>query len=104
MMPIQVLLCPLVFLIARVTAIGYAWMGTLYYTLHATFHSWEPRRVGLAYLGTAVGVLVGMIVGGLLDTMIVIRRARKGDGRPETRLVPTIFFCPFVGIGLLVYA
>jgi hypothetical protein len=100
-MPDQLFFYPPVFLVPLVTAIEYAWICTLYYTLSATFYCWGSRRVGLAYLGTAAGILVGMIAGGLLGAMVVGCKARKGDRRSETRLSLTIFFWPLVGIGLI---
>jgi hypothetical protein len=101
--PIRVLFCPIMFLVSLVTAIGYAQMYTLYYTLSTTFQYRQFRRVGLAYLGTAADILVSLIVGGLLGAMVVGRKARKVDWRHETRLFPMTFFWPLIDIGRIAH-
>jgi multidrug resistance protein len=107
-MPLRMLFfSPSIFMISLLTAIGYGFIYILYTTLPYTFlidYEWAPKKIGLAYLGTAVGNLLGMVAGGGFSDAIVKRRAAKGDTRPENRLIPMIFFWPLVSIGLVVYA
>lgn len=108
LMPIRMLLCSrTILLTSSLTAVAYGFMYILYTTLATTFlvtYAWSPKRVGLAYLGTAIGALVGMIIGAKISDGVVKRRAAKGDMKPENRLLPMCFFWPCVGVGLVVYA
>ena len=108
LMPLRILvLSKTILLTSTLTAIGYGWMYVLYTTLPSTFlitYAWSPRFIGLAYLGTAVGALVGMIAGAKVSDAVVNKRKKEGDDRPETRLLPMCFFWPCVGVGLLIYA
>jgi multidrug resistance protein len=105
--PLRMLfLLPNVFLVSLLTAVGYGYVYLLYTTLPATFtaiYGWPSKNIGLAYLGAAVGNLLGMACGGPLSDFIVRRRAAKGDNRPENRLIPMMFFWPLVTIGLIMY-
>ncbi|RMZ71638.1 integral membrane [Pyrenophora seminiperda CCB06] len=96
-----------IFFTSLLTAIGYGYLYILYTTLPNTFldmYHWAPKKLGLAYLGIAVGNLLGMLGGSAVSDSLVRRRARKGDMRPELRLHPMIFWWPLVSIGLFVYA
>jgi len=96
-----------IFFTSLLTAVGYGYIYILYTTLPNTFletYHWAPKRLGLAYLGTAVGNLIGMVGGSVVSDGLVKRRAREGDTRPEVRLIPMIFWWPLVSIGLFVYA
>lgn len=108
LMPLRMLFSsPSILLTSLITAIGYGYVYILYTTLPTTFlitYAWEPKKLGLAYLGTAVGNLIGMIAGGGISDAIVKRRAAKGDTKPENRLLPMILFWPLVSVGLFVYA
>jgi MFS family permease len=96
-----------IFFTSLLTAIGYGWIYILYTTLPDTFvytYNWAPKSIGLAYLGTAVGNLIGMLGGGVVNDAIIKRRTALGDTRPENRLLPIIYFWPMVSIGLFMYA
>lgn len=103
----MLLLLPNVFLVSLLTAVGYGYMYILYTTLPSIFlgiYDWEPKQIGLAYLGTAIGNILGMICGGPLSDFIVKRHAARGDMRPENRLIPMIFLWPLVTAGFIVFA
>ncbi|CAN9093565.1 unnamed protein product [Alternaria alternata] len=107
-MPLRMLfLSHPIFFTSLLTAIGYGYIYVLYTTLPTTFvetYKWAPKSLGLAYLGTAVGNLIGMLGGAAISDGLVKRRALKGDTRPENRLLPMIFWWPLVSIGLFIYA
>lgn len=107
LLPLNLLLSPPVLATSFLGAVGYGFLFILYTMFPQTFvfiYSWRPKNIGLAYLGNAVGNLLGMIAGGGISDAIVKSRARKGDVKPENRLLPMIFCWPLCGIGLLVYA
>jgi multidrug resistance protein len=106
LMPVRLLAMPSIFLVSLITAVGYGWMYILYITLPTTFieeYGWARKKLGLAYLGVAVGNLIGMAIGFGVSDAIVKRRAAKGDVRPENRLVPMRYLWPLVGVGLVIY-
>ncbi|KAI4959130.1 hypothetical protein J4E86_002851 [Alternaria arbusti] len=107
-MPLRMLfLSRPIFFTSLLTAIGYGSLYILYTTIPTTFvetYGWAPKNLGLAYLGTAVGNLIGMLGGGAISDSLVKRKALKGDMRPENRLLPMIFWFPLVSIGLFIYA
>jgi multidrug resistance protein len=108
LMPFRMLFfSPSILVISLMTAIGYGFVYILYTTMPQTFifgYLWIPKNVGLAYLGTAIGNLLGMVAAGGFSDAFVKRRAAKGDTKPENRLYPMIFFWPLVSIGLFIYA
>jgi multidrug resistance protein len=108
LMPLRMLvLSKTILLTSGLTAIGYGWIYILYTTLPRTFlitYAWEPKNIGLAYLGTALGALMGMIAAAKTSDAVVSRRKSKGDDRPEIRLLPMCFFWPLVSSGLFLYA
>jgi multidrug resistance protein len=105
-MPLRMLATPPIFLVSLLTAVGYGWLYILYITLPHTFlfkYGWPSRNIGLAYLGTAVGNIVGMVVGVGVSDAIMKRKAARGDRRPENRLLPMVYLWPLVSIGLVIY-
>jgi MFS family permease len=107
-MPLRMLfLSRPIFFTSLLTAIGYGYIYILYTTIPTTFvetYKWAPKNLSLAYLGTAVGNLIGMFGGAAISDGLVKRRALKGDTRPENRLLPMTFWWPLVSIGLFIYA
>ncbi|ORX95472.1 major facilitator superfamily domain-containing protein [Clohesyomyces aquaticus] len=105
--PLKLLLfSPNIFLVSFITAVGYGYMYMLYTTFPSVFvltYHWKPQNIGLAYLGTAVGNLLAMVIGGVVGDLWVKERAIRGDMKPENRLLPMIIAWPLVPVGLLVY-
>jgi multidrug resistance protein len=102
----MLLLLPNVFLVSLLTAVGYGYMYVLYTTIPSVFlvdPFWHTRNIGLAYLATGFGCVLGMVIGGPLSDFIVKRRLACRDTRPENRLIPMIYFWPLVSIGLIVF-
>ncbi|KNG49455.1 integral membrane protein [Stemphylium lycopersici] len=96
-----------IFFTSLLTAIGYGYIYILYTTIPTTFvetYRWAPKKLGLAYLGTAVGNLIGMLGGGAVSDGLIKRKALRGDKRPENRLLPMIFWWPLVSVELFLYA
>lgn len=96
-----------IFLTSMLTAIGYGCLYILYSTMPLTFlvtYAWSHKNIGLAYLGTALGALIGMIAGAKTSNAVVNSRKRRDDHRPENRLLPMCFFWPTVSVGLFIYA
>lgn len=105
--PLKMLfLLPNVFFLSLITAVGYGYMYILYTTITTTFtydYGWTRKNVGLAYLGSAVGNLLAMVIGGKGSDFIVKKCQAKGDTRPENRLLLMIFFWPLVAVGFILY-
>ncbi|KAE8832403.1 hypothetical protein PTNB85_06795 [Pyrenophora teres f. teres] len=91
-----------IFFTSLLTAVGYGYVYILYTTLPSTFsgtYHWAPKKLGLAYLGTAVGNLIGMVGASVVSDGLVKRKALKGHTRPEIRLLPMIFWWPLFFTG-----
>lgn len=74
-----------------------------YNTVLETIYGWPAENVGLINIGGIIGGAVGMIYGGLLTDVVVLRLAKRNHGvhKPEHLLVMLIF--PAVlGIGSLI--
>ncbi|KAF2191159.1 MFS general substrate transporter [Zopfia rhizophila CBS 207.26] len=102
----MLLLSPNVFLVSLLTAVGYGYMYLMFSTFPAVFttiYDWPSRSVGVVYLGTAVGNLLGICLGGITSDVIMKKRAAAADTKPENRLIPMIFLWPLVSIGLFIY-
>ncbi|KAI5372111.1 hypothetical protein J4E82_009167 [Alternaria postmessia] len=102
-MPLRMLLLSRpIFFTSLLTAISYGYIYVLYTTLPTTFvetYKWAPKILGLAYLGTAFGNLIGMLGGAAISDNLVKQRALRGDTRPENRLLPMIFWWPLFFTG-----
>ncbi|KAF3048748.1 hypothetical protein E8E11_004830 [Didymella keratinophila] len=108
LMPLRMLLSSrAILLTSGLTAIGCSWMCIFYTTAPRTFlitYAWQAENIGLAYFGTALGALIGMVAAAKTSNAIVNKRKAKGDSRPENRLLPTCFLWPLVNGGLFLYA
>jgi multidrug resistance protein len=104
--PLKMLLLPNILLISLLTATGYGFMYILYTTIPTTFtdiYHWKSKQTGYAYLGTAVGNILGLGIGAGIGGAITKKRAARGDTKPENQLFLMIFMWPLVGVGLIMY-
>ncbi|KAF2111626.1 major facilitator superfamily domain-containing protein [Lophiotrema nucula] len=106
--PLKMLFClPEVLLVSFITAVGYGFLYILYTDIPSDFPThfgyWTTHDIGFAYMGLAIGNVLGMILGGALSNKLYAARAARGDNRPENRLFLMIFFWPLTGVGLIIY-
>ncbi|KAH7088208.1 major facilitator superfamily domain-containing protein [Paraphoma chrysanthemicola] len=105
-MPIRILLSPTIPLLSLLVAIAYGLTHLLYATLSTTFYlyGWTTKLIGLAYMGTLVGSVLGLVAASVLSDAIVRRRAENHEHSATARLFPMVFFWPLVSVGLVIYA
>jgi multidrug resistance protein len=104
--PLEMLLLPNVLLVSFLTATGYGFMYILYTTIPTTFtdiYHWKLKHTGYAYLGTAVGNILGLVVGAGIGGAFTKKRAARGDMKPGNKLFLMMFMWPLVGVGLIMY-
>ena len=107
--PIRMLLfSSIVSLMAIYCAVVYGVLYLLYTTYTFVFqeiYGFSTGTVGLVYIGSGVGMLIGLfIIGGSSDRLLK-RQAAKHDGelKPEYRLLPLMATCWLIPIGLFIY-
>jgi MFS family permease len=107
--PIKMLLfSSIVSLMAIYCAVVYGVLYLLYTTYTFVFqeiYGFSTGTVGLVYIGSGVGMLLGLfIIGGSSDRLLK-RQAAKHDGelKPEYRLLPLMATCWLIPIGLFIY-
>ena len=107
--PIKMLLfSPIVSLMAIYCALVYGVLYLLYTTYTFVFqeiYGFSTGTVGLVYIGSGIGMLIGLfIIGGSSDRLLK-RQAAKHDGelKPEYRLLPLMGTCWLIPIGLFIY-
>lgn len=108
LMPLRILIfSKTILLTSFLMTVAYGSTYILYSTIPTTFlmtYAWSPRKTDLVYLSTAVGALLGMVACAGISDMIINKRKRNNDNRPENRLLPMCFFWPLVSAGLSAYA
>jgi MFS family permease len=94
-------LSPIVFLMSLYVAVNYGILYLLFTTITFVFedqYHFSSGAVGLAFIGTGVGMFTGMAVLGIFSDKIIKKQQAKGNVKPEHRL-PLILTLPG-GIGL----
>lgn len=67
-------------------------------------YGWSEGIIGLSYLGSGIGFLMGLIVVGTTNDRLVVYLTKKhGVRKPEYRMLVMMFATPLVAIGLFWY-
>ncbi|GES61841.1 MFS general substrate transporter [Aspergillus terreus] len=100
---------PILFVISLYVALVFGVMYLLFTTFPSVFegqYGFSTSISGLVYLGLGVALVTSMLLFNVLNGRVQAARM-KADGvqqaRPEYRLLPMIWFSPFVGLGLIIY-
>lgn len=101
-------LSPICALMALYMAIVYGVFYLLFTTFTFVFedlYGFSTSTVGLVYIGTGIGMLLGLGVLGFSSDRIVKHLAAKNNGvlKPEFRLPPLMYAGPLIPVGLFIY-
>jgi MFS family permease len=99
---------PICQLLSLYIAILYGMMYLLFTTFTFVFegtYGFSQSTVGLTFIGTGVGLLLGLAVYGFTADRIYIGLARRNNNeyKPEFRLPPLLVTTPFVPVGFFIY-
>lgn len=100
--------CPIVTLFALYSVIFYGYLLIMLATVGTVFqdvYGFTPGESGLAYLGMAIGFLIGQFILGPFSDGYVSRMKAKhqGEGKPEHRLPPLLLGATMIPIGFAWY-
>ena len=107
--PIKMLLfSSIVALMAVYCALVYGILYLLYTTYTFVFqeiYGFSTGTVGLVYIGSGVGMLIGLfIIGGSSDKLLKAKAKKHGgELKPEYRLLPLMATCWLPPVGLFIY-
>lgn len=107
--PLKMLaLSPIVSLMAVYVALVYGVLYLLYTTFTFVFqeyYGFSAANVGLVYIGSGIGMLLGLVlIGGASDRLLKSKAAKHGgELKPEYRLLPLMFVAWLVPAGLFIY-
>lgn len=105
--PFQLMRHPLFSAIALLTALFYSVQIYLYVDIPATYkaeYGFSPSQTGLAFLGTGIGMTIGLLAFGLFSDRFMIVLAGNGKQMPEHRLPLMLISAIFVSYGLILYS
>jgi multidrug resistance protein len=99
---------PIVSLMAIYAAFVYGILYLLYTTFTFVFqqyYSFTPSNVGLTYLGSGIGMFMGLfLIGGASDRILKSKAKKHGGGlKPEYRLLPLVWTAWLIPVGLFIY-
>jgi multidrug resistance protein len=97
----MLVLSPIVLLMSLYVAVNYGILYLLFTTITFVFegqYHFSSGVVGLSYIGTGVGMVLGLVALGSVSDRIIKKQQAKGNVKPEHRL-PLILTMPG-GIGL----
>ncbi|KAL3466174.1 major facilitator superfamily domain-containing protein [Aspergillus heterothallicus] len=101
--PVMLLfLSPILLVISLYVALVFGVMYLLFTTFTSVFegqYGFSTSTSGLVYLGLGASLIGSMVLFNIMNG----RMQPTDPPRPENRLVPMIWFSPFVGLGLFVY-
>jgi len=107
--PTKMLFCsPIVFSMSLYMAVVYGILYLLFTTFTFVFigsYGFTDSNVGLVYIGTGIGMLLGLaVLGATSDPLMKRLTAKHGGGmKPEYRLPPLIVGGCFLPVGLFLY-
>jgi MFS family permease len=99
-------LSPIIFALSVFMSLIYGYQYLLFTTFPLVFEStyhFSPNAVGLTYLGTGVGAVIGVLVFSFWSDSLVQKYSENGVMRPEYRLPPMVYGSFFVPVGLFCY-
>lgn len=102
----MLLFVPIVTVLAMYTAINYSYMYLLFTTFTYLFMSkygFSEGEAGLAYLGTGIGFILGLIVTMIFTEKIVKKVRLTRPPKPEDHIPPMIAGAIILPIGLFIY-
>ena len=104
----MLILSPIVSFMALYCALVYGILYLLYTTFTFVFqryYGFSRSDVGLVYIGSGIGMLIGLVIIGGTSDRLLKRQAAKhgGEMKPEYRLLPLMFTCWLVPVGLFIY-
>lgn len=91
---------PIVFLLSLFIAVVFAYQFLLFVTIPRVFgdiYDFSLSQVGLAYLGIAIGLLIGNALFGRISDRILLSKSKGEEMKPEYRLplmIPAAFCIP----------
>ncbi|KAJ5762507.1 uncharacterized protein N7511_005889 [Penicillium nucicola] len=97
---------PIVFLMALFAATTYGYLYLMFTTITSIVeekYGFSHGVSGLAFLGFGVGSMLGLIVTGVVANRIAANHIQRGCFTPESRLLPMMFGCWFMPVGLFWY-
>ncbi|KAF7197523.1 Efflux pump radE [Pseudocercospora fuligena] len=99
---------PIVSLMAIYAAFVYGVLYLLYTTFTFVFeeyYGFSSSNVGLTYLGSGIGMFLGLfLIGGASDKLLKSKAAKHdGELKPEYRLLPLMYTAWLIPVGLFIY-
>lgn len=97
-------LSPVVALTSLFVAVNFGVIMLLFATFPTVFEAeyhWRVSFTGLAYIGVAVGCVVGVVTFAKLSDKLLTRNGHNGG--PEQRLILMMWTAPMLSIGLFIY-
>lgn len=100
-------LSPIVLALSVFTVLGYGYLCLLFTAFSDVFsgrYGFSTGTVGLTFLGLGIGSLVGLGTAGVVSDSVFRKKVAAGGRKmPEFRLLPMVYFSPFVCVGLFWY-
>ncbi|CAI6099810.1 unnamed protein product [Clonostachys chloroleuca] len=104
----MLLFSPIILLLSLYMAIIYGYLYLLFTampTLYAVQYGFSTGSIGLTYIGSGIGSILGLALSGGLSDRLMTRLTAKngGEPKPEYRLPTMVIASFFVPLGLFVY-